>query len=108
MNKTYKELRQAAYMRAARELVKVATMVLEDVREPLELTGQTHEWAKNLARETMEKAYELEQKGYDECYLSGAVRAPMTRARAAFSDAVTAYQQRRHAAYEALALERVG
>lgn len=86
--KTYSEMKQAAYFKAAAAMYDVASAVLNDCTEPGEFTGTTYEWAKNLAAETAKKAQALKEQALEECPV---VRAPVAynRAQSRYTDAVT-------------------
>ena len=86
--KTYAELRQEAYFKAAAAMYDVASAVLNDCTDPLEFLGTTYEWAKNLARETAEKAQALKEQALAECPVPRQPRA-FNAAQRRYSDAVT-------------------
>lgn len=87
MTKTYSELRQEAYFKAAALMYDVASAVLNDCTEPGEFTGATYEWAKNLAAETAAKAQALKEQALEECAVPRAPRG-YNAAQSRYTDAV--------------------
>lgn len=94
--KTYSEQRQAAYFRAAREMYRVATQILDDSTNDAELTSEaTHEWVKNQSRITMERGRELEEKGHEERIATVRQENALFQAKMRHAASITAYEQRR-------------
>jgi len=93
--KTYAEMRQAAYFKAARELRKVAALVLDDIQNETELRSiRTLEWAKMFAARVARQAQAQEDLGHEQCVASAHAEAANRRSHEAYSNAVTAFQWR--------------
>lgn len=94
MSKTYSELRQTTLFKAARDMRRIAAMVLNDVTEVNQGHQQslaTFVWAKQLAAKTARQANDLEQQGHEECIASNYAEAVQRKNRAAYSDAITLF-----------------
>lgn len=98
MTTGYRDRTALAYFRAAREIRAVAGSVLNDMQNDVELTSETsHEWAQKTARGYAERANALEQSGYDCGAADARTENAMRKSRQTYSDAVTAYENRRKA-----------
>ena len=106
--KTYSEVAVRAMLKAARELRLVACNVLDDMQNEVELTSDaSHQWARQTARKYAEMANDLEAKTYSVGPVGDRAWAAQVRNRDQYSQAITAYQNRRKAATET-ASERIG
>ena len=101
MNLTYSERRQRAYFDAAVAMYKVASEVLEDVRNEVELrSATTNTWVASVSRATMNRARELEEKGHEEAVATDAQERRLQKAKDKHSDVLTAYLARRKTALQ--------
>src|SRR5262245_31824574 len=85
MTKTYSEIRQAAYFRAARELYAVAAEVAnETANDPLDAITQANlVWAASVSATTFKKAQALEDLGHEEAVASTIQETNLRKARQA-------------------------
>lgn len=96
MTKTYSEQYQAALFRAAREVRGIASEVLSDMQNEVELTNQaTHLWAQKTAKYYAEKANELETQAHEVCVASNRAVTLQAKSRDIYSEQINAYEKRR-------------
>src|SRR5262249_37365103 len=93
-SKTYSEQRQAILFRAARDLRKVATSLLDDVVEDAELDGQTAPWALSVAQNTARLANDLEDKGHEQARATARQENDLYNSRRAYVKAFEAFEAR--------------
>jgi hypothetical protein len=87
MTKTYSEMRQLAYFRAAREMYRIAEMTLLDTLADEVLTERSMNWARDTAGRNYDKAYALETTGHEECIASNRSEKALRNARSAVTAA---------------------
>lgn len=98
--KTYSELRQATYFKAARELVRIAQAFLDDtfsdqgVEYGELVTPQTARWAIEGARQTAKQAQALFTLGHEQCIASQLSETLNNKAWYAYSKAITRFEDR--------------
>src|SRR5262245_47793459 len=99
--KTYSEIRQDAYFKAALEIRSTQVMLFNDMVNPVELGNDAnHDWALKLSRTTGEQAAELERLGHEQCIASTRWENRLLKSKDALSAAIDAYVDRRIAAVE--------
>ena len=95
MTKTYSEMRQAAYFKAARDLRKVACSCWDDLINEVE-TGNmaTLIWTKSNAKNTMDQAQRLEDLGHEQAIASALDETLLRKSKTAYSTALEACRER--------------
>jgi len=94
MNLSYSDQRQRIYFRAARELRAVACEILDDVQNPVELTGESAPWAFRLAVQTAKDANAVADKGHEQCVADARTNAPNFKSGRTYHEAINAFQAR--------------
>ena len=88
--KTYSEVAQATYFKAATAMFKLAASVLNDCQHPLEFRSPTYEWARDLAAKHARAAQALKEQALEAASVTdGRTVTAYNKAQREYTEAVT-------------------